>query len=101
MADENNPTDVTQAAVPLYWGETGGDPYSHYSNYFVVQITDYECFLTFFELRPELKVRNVNRSGAARDVAEIVIPKHLLPIFIKLLQDTYERAQQPATEKKE
>jgi hypothetical protein len=102
MSDEKKPAEMLQPEIPLHMGETGGDPFSHYSNHFALQITEHECFLTFLEFRPDMKVGNhFLRTAGARNVAEVVIPKHLFPVFLKVLQDTYERSKFPATEKKD
>jgi hypothetical protein len=101
MAEDQKQPGVEGKHPQMHMGMTG-DPYTLFANYFSVQVTDQECFLTFLEFRPEQWLDTVFgksqvRGGQARPIAEIMIQKSLVETFLKVVKETYDNSNKPKT----
>ena len=88
--------DEEEREVPLEWYVPGGT-ISRYATNMIVQHTDQEFVISFFESAPPLLIGRPTKEQLeglkvrAECVARIIITKERMPIFLETLHTNFER----------
>jgi hypothetical protein len=96
MADPSNNEESRQ--IPIEW-HIGDDIITRYATNMVVQHTEHEFIISFFEIKPLILLgpKDLERlesidSVRAECIARVVVATERMPSFVKVLQTNLERA---------
>jgi Protein of unknown function (DUF3467) len=101
MAEQNL---ITSRAVPIQW-HFPDDIVSRYATNLVVQHTEHEFSISFFEVRPPILVGSPEDIQAALQrvesvpavcIARIIVAAERMPEFLRVLQDNLAQYQAKA-----
>jgi hypothetical protein len=108
MSDEKpNPTQRKEIELPIQW-VVPDSLVARYANNLIVQHSEHEYIISFFETKPPLIVGEITKEALdsiksirATCVAQIIVAKDRFPGFVEAMQANIEKFQSRQKEKQD